>query len=64
MKKRAFIGAPKAAVGWGRCGASTESVPCGDCAALLGLAGPSPNSLRVLRTLRSNTRDESVHDAR
>ena len=64
MKKRAFIGAPKAAVGWGRCGASTESVPCGDCAALLGLAGPSQNSLRELALAAFKHCDESDHEAR
>jgi hypothetical protein len=35
-----------------------------DCPAMLGLVAPSRNSLRSLRSLHSNKRDESDHEAR
>jgi hypothetical protein len=35
-----------------------------DCAVLLGLAAPPPNSLRDLRSLRSNIVGESAVEAR
>jgi hypothetical protein len=35
-----------------------------DCAVLLGLGAASRNSLRELRSLRSDNRDESDHEAR
>jgi hypothetical protein len=47
------------------CGASPRrSVLRTDSPAMLGLAAPSPNSLRDLRSLRSDSVDESDHEAR
>ena len=42
----------------------TRAVLRTDSPAMLGLAAPSPNSLRDLRSLRSNSVDESDNDAR
>jgi len=47
------------------CGASPRrSARCADSPAMLGLAAPSPNSLRDLRSLRSDSVDESEDEAR
>ena len=51
--------------GRGRCGAQTAcpSLRCG-CPAMLGLPAPLQNSLRSLRSLWSNSCNESEHQAR
>ncbi len=48
----------------GRSASLERSALCADCPAVLGLAAPSPNSLRSLRSLHSNNRDESVEFTR
>ena len=44
--------------------ASNAARRCAGSPAVLAFAAPSQNSLRVLRTLRSDNCDESVHEAR
>ena len=62
--RQATVRAGKAAAGQPP-GASVRRSPLrGDCTAVLGLAAPLRNSRRSLRSLWSNRRNESVHEAR